>query len=241
MRLAAYFFITVLVAVGLIVTLAFPPKKTHNTEHFAGYQVYGGGGGIWAPPNGAGGSPQCSDRAIGFQEDTQNPGRYWGWHDDIKQVCAFYNVPKASAPVSGGGAAAPVPSQPQGRQVGAYEQCGGKGGSCAANGQCEDRAWTGVSCPQNAPVCSRVNEWHWQCDAAATGGGSGPGAPGPAPGGGSGVQYRGVGQVCGGKGDDCTKVSGATCVDGPWPNFQCTNGSTCKQKGTGGWYYECMV
>jgi hypothetical protein len=163
MRLADYFLITVLIALGLIATLAFTPQKTQNAEHFAGYQVYGGGGGIWAPPKGEGGSPQCTDRAIGFQEDTQNPGRYWGWHNDVQQVCAFYNVPPASSPVAGGAA----PKPPAGIQIGAYEQCGGKGGSCATKGQCEDKAWNNISCPPNAPACSRVNEWHWQCDTSS--------------------------------------------------------------------------
>jgi hypothetical protein len=158
MRLADYFLITVLIALGLIATLALVPQKAQSAEHFAGYQVYGGSG-SWAPPNGEGGSPQCTDRAIGFQEDTQNPGRYWGWENNA--TCAFYTVPPANSPVAGAAAAPPPPA---GMQIGAYEQCGGKGGSCATKGQCEDRAWNNISCPQNAPVCKRVNEWHWQCD-----------------------------------------------------------------------------
>ncbi len=163
MRLADYFLITVLIALGLIATLAFAPKTQQNAEHFAGYQVYGGGGGVWAPPNGQGGSPQCTDRAIGFQEDTQEQGRHWGWENNA--VCAFYNVPQASSAGAGAAvASAPIPPAPTGMQIGAYEQCGGKGGDCATKGQCEDKAWNNISCPQNAPVCKRVNEWHWQCD-----------------------------------------------------------------------------
>jgi hypothetical protein len=242
MRLLDYFLITVLIALGLIVTLAFGTGQARRgaIEHFDGYQVYGGSG-SWP------GSPQCTDKAIGFQEDTQTPGRYWGWENN--QACAFYTIPQSTGP---------APSQPQpqassaGRQLGAYQQCGGKGGDCATKGQCEDKPWNGASCPQNAPVCNRVNEWHWQCEAYGAGGGAGGGPapgpqpgpvpgpqPGPAPGPAGGVQYRGVGQVCGGRGDDCKTVTGASCVDGPWPNFACGDGGTCTRKNE--WYYECQA
>ncbi len=352
MRQADIILATVLLALLLIVTFAFKPRSPTTPtprkvfEPFVGYQVYGGGGGVWAPPNGVGGSPQCTDKAIGFQEDTQDPGRHWGWENNA--TCAFYSIPKATNVAPGQPVA--QPAQGGGRQVGMYQQCGGKGGSCATDGQCDDKAWQGSSCPAGAS-CNRVNEWHWQCEGGGGGGGAQPqpqampqnlsyeearqqyineyndiklagvdpwehyitkgkfppenrqwrGAPKPeggagatAPGGGkqcggkggacategqcvdspwpgvqclqdtvctkdnewwwhcekpgavaqgqpqAGVQYRGVGQVCGGKGEDCTRVAGASCVDGPWPNFECSGEAVCRQKGEGGWYYECQ-
>jgi hypothetical protein len=43
-----------------------------------------------------------------------------------------------------------------------YQQCGGKGGSCASDGQCVDDKWSGKSCKSNN--CKQYNEWHWQCE-----------------------------------------------------------------------------
>ncbi len=100
MRLADTVLFVALLALLLIVTFAFKPRSPTTPtprkvfEPFVGYQVYGGGGGVWAPPNGVGGSPQCTDKAIGFQEDTQDPGRHWGWENNA--TCAFYSIPKAT-------------------------------------------------------------------------------------------------------------------------------------------------
>jgi len=324
MRLVDIILVVALVAVVLIVTFAFRPSRK-AFELFDGYQVYGGSG-SWP------GSPQCTDKAIGFQEDTQTPGRYWGWENN--QTCAFYTIPQSTGPAPveqqaqpqpqggqggggkqvdwgkqcggkggacstegqcvdspwpgvkclqdtvctkdnewwwhcekpGGAQGQPQPqpqsqAQPQpqpqggqgagGKQVDWGKQCGGKGGACSTDGQCIDSPWPGVQCLQDT-VCTKDNEWWWHCEkpAAAQGqpaqpqpqpqpqpqGGQGGGG-GPAP---QGKQYVGKGQVCGGKGDDCKRVAGASCVDGPWQNFECTGGSVCRQKGDGGWYYECQ-
>jgi len=88
MRWVDIILVVALVAVVLIVTFAFTRKAV---EPFDGYQVYGGSG-SWP------GSPQCSDKAIGFQEDTQTPGRYWGWENN--QTCAFYTIPKSEKPAA---------------------------------------------------------------------------------------------------------------------------------------------
>ncbi len=226
MRLADYFLITVLIALGLIITLAFSPKQPKTAEHFVGYQVYGGGGGIWAPPNGAGGSPQCTDKAIGFQEDTQDPGRHWGWENNA--TCAFYSIPKATNVAPAQPVAQPAPAPP-GTQVAAFEQCGGKGGACATKGQCEDKAWNNVSCPQNAPVCSRVNEWHWQCDVSGA-------APGPQPSGGGETQLQ-MWERCGGKAEGCGDKGPDQCVNAPWKGFKCPDGATCVADSE--WWWKC--
>jgi len=69
----------------LIVLAALFQRPNIGTEYFeTGFKPEGGTG-RW------GESPPCTDKAIGFQEDKYNPGRYWGWLEDKQQSCAFYN------------------------------------------------------------------------------------------------------------------------------------------------------
>ena len=43
-----------------------------------------------------------------------------------------------------------------------YQQCGGKGGECAAKGTCVDSLWPGKSC-KSGTSCRRQSEWYHQC------------------------------------------------------------------------------
>ena len=72
-----------LLAASIVLSSVFA-SKVH--ELFYGYNVLGGGGIKWEN------AAQCSDRAIGFQEDTI--GRYWGWQDN--KSCAYFQFSGAS-------------------------------------------------------------------------------------------------------------------------------------------------
>ncbi len=73
----------ILLATSIVLSSVFAPKAH---EHFYGYNVLGGGGIKWEN------AAQCSDRAIGFQEDTT--GRYWGWQDNAS--CAYFQFSGAN-------------------------------------------------------------------------------------------------------------------------------------------------
>ncbi|KAG2487555.1 hypothetical protein HYH03_013834 [Edaphochlamys debaryana] len=71
--------------------------------------------------------------------------------------------------------------------LGAWEQCGGRGGRCGpgARGACTDAAWSGLSCPSGY-TCQRDNAWWWACKPGASSsgrvvGGSSQLAPGAVP------------------------------------------------------------
>lgn len=220
---------TILIAVLSILVLAaiFVPKDD-TPEHFYGYNVLGGGSVKWED------ATQCSDRAIGFQEDTL--GRYWGWQDNA--TCAFFQFsggrPKKTQPQ-------PQAQQPRivaGPGITYDAQCGGNGGACS-NGTstpCIDGIWTQHPVCAQGAVCERQSEAIWQCKLRGDKGPSiaqpldGPGSTGKgAP--------RKKGQSCGGMGGECGSLFGAECRDAAWTNFACESGSTCQKVNE--WHWEC--
>ncbi|KAK9811457.1 hypothetical protein WJX72_004232 [[Myrmecia] bisecta] len=119
-----------------------------------------------------------------------------------------------------------------------FDQCGGKGASCAAAGQCTDVQWEGACCPSGTS-CIRQNEWYFQC--------LGPPTPNrvfvpkyPRP------QnltdnpcYLGTGEFdqCGGLGADCAAVG--QCVDAQWEGACCPTGLRCERQQR--FYWQCLA
>lgn len=81
-------FVAVILFLVLITAAFMHTSKSQTTEHFA--WIPRGGSGVW------GQSPPCTERASGFQEDKDVPGRYWGWQDNAS--CAFYRFSNGLTP-----------------------------------------------------------------------------------------------------------------------------------------------
>ncbi len=78
-------YIILILLLVLIILAALFQKPSVGTEYYfeTGFTPQEGKG-RW------GESPPCTDKAIGLQEDRFSPGRYWGWHQDKQESCAFY-------------------------------------------------------------------------------------------------------------------------------------------------------
>jgi hypothetical protein len=223
MRLSDSILISVLVVLLLASILA--PKE--RPEHFYGYNVLGGGSVKWED------AAECSDRAIGFQEDTI--GRYWGWQDNAS--CAFFQF-SGGRPNKAQPQAPPAPQQPKIVQYGIVynAQCGGTGGTCkdGTSTPCVDRPWGDPCAPGG--VCERESEAMWRCKER---GDKGPSIAQPTEGAGStgAKAVRKKGQTCGGEGGECGTLNGAGCYDRAWDNWTCESGSSCQR--VNNWHWEC--
>ncbi len=119
-----------------------------------------------SPAPSTGGSLKLHDQCGGLGGNchlyTCLDGAYPGWTCPAGSQCkrkhSWYHQCKADGddffPGSGAG-------DGSGGALKMYDQCGGKGGNCAAF-TCADAAFTGYSCPADA-VCDRKNEWYFQC------------------------------------------------------------------------------
>ncbi len=221
---------SILIAVLIILLLAsILAPKAKRQEHFYGYNVLGGGNIKWED------AAQCSDRAIGFQEDTI--GRYWGWQDNA--TCAFFQFsggkPKKSAPQP-----QPQPQPQQKPQVKASAisfgaQCGGKGGACGSDTlPCVDTPWPQHSCAPGG-TCTRESDQMWKC--IQTGETTHQAQPAAGEGSTGAKAIRNKGQTCGGMGGECGTLNGAGCYDRQWDNWTCANGSACQRVNE--WHWEC--
>jgi hypothetical protein len=140
----------------------------------------------------------------------------------VRQSEWFHQCVPGAQPPPAGGPATGSPTSPAGPAaagVALWDQCGGRGGSCASHGTCTDAPLPGVSCPG---ACVRHSEWFWQCMPAPSSGGAGSpsSSDGSSPGGskgaaGGGAGSIGVWQQCGGLGGGCLAAGG--CADGPFP------------------------
>jgi hypothetical protein len=151
----------------LIVLAALFQQPSMGKEDFYVYTPEAGKG-VW------GTSPQCDDTAINLQEDTSNPGRYWGWLNNSQESCAFYNFgsggggPVAAAQSPPAPLATPTLIPSAGQQevfpIVYGSQCGGNSGACDNNNiACVDSPWPWPQRCAPESTCVRQDAGMWTC------------------------------------------------------------------------------